>query len=174
MKGYNFSYPAGADWTLRREDAVAEGAPEYQALTIAKWFIAWAEAEDEELSNLKLQKLLYYAQGHYLAERGKPLFADKLQAWAHGPVVPQIYHAYKRFGDSTIVLQQSDPFMWDEVDAGTASFLVKVWNTYGGLAAGRLRNMTHEEPPWQKHWRPDERDSTIPVQEIANYFGSGR
>ncbi len=38
-------------------------AQPYPALTIAKWFIAWAEAEDEELSNLKLQKLLYYAQG---------------------------------------------------------------------------------------------------------------
>ena len=44
-------------------------SPPYPALTIAKWFIAWAEAEDEELSNLKLQKLLYYAQGHYLARK---------------------------------------------------------------------------------------------------------
>jgi len=37
--------------------------PPYPAKTVAKWFIAWAEAEGEELSNLKLQKLLYYAQG---------------------------------------------------------------------------------------------------------------
>lgn len=46
----------------------------YSALTIAKWFVAWAEAEEDELSNLKLQKLLYYAQGHYLACYGRPLF----------------------------------------------------------------------------------------------------
>jgi uncharacterized phage-associated protein len=153
---------------------MTEAMPPYQALTIAKWFIAWAEAEDEELSNLKLQKLLYYAQGHYLAERGAPLFADEIQAWAHGPVVPQIYHSYKRPSGSTIVLPESDPFTWDEVDPATASLLVKVWNTYGGLSAGRLRNMTHEESPWQKHWRPDEHDSAIPVQEIHDYFGSRR
>src|SRR5580693_2299753 len=74
-------------------------SPPYPALTIAKWFIAWAEAEDEELSNLKLQKLLYYAQGHYLAESGRSLFTDQLQAWSHGPVVPQVYYEYKDNGN---------------------------------------------------------------------------
>ena len=56
----------------------------YPAQTVAKWFIAWAEAEGEELSNLKLQKLLYYAQGHFLAERQGLLFSDQIQAWSHG------------------------------------------------------------------------------------------
>jgi hypothetical protein len=55
-----------------------QAAPPYAALTIARWFIAWAEAEGEELSNLKLQKLLYYAQGHHLAERHQPLFTEQI------------------------------------------------------------------------------------------------
>lgn len=152
---------------------MAKAAP-YDALTIAKWFIAWAEAEEEELSNLKLQKLLYYAQGHYVTDSGASLFRDDIQAWSHGPVVPEVYHSYKSSGGSTIVLPHTDPFTWDDVDAATASFLVKVWNTYGGFSAGRLRNMTHEESPWQKHWRPDERGSVIPIQEISDYFGSRR
>jgi uncharacterized phage-associated protein len=63
---------------------MAKAAP-YDALTIAKWFIAWAEAEEEELSNLKLHKLLYYAQGHYVTDSGAPLFKDDIQAWPHGP-----------------------------------------------------------------------------------------
>ncbi len=43
----------------------------YDALTIAKWFVAFAEANEADCSNLKLQKLLYFAQGHYLAASGE-------------------------------------------------------------------------------------------------------
>ena len=149
-------------------ERVAE--PPYSALTIAKWFIAWAEAEDEELSNLKLQKLLYYAQGHYLAERRRSLFTDQIQAWSHGPVVAPVYHEYKGLGRSSIELPDDDPFTWDDVDEDTAGILSAVWNTYGGYSAGRLRNMTHAETPWHSYFRPDEYGIVIPEAEIEKYF----
>jgi uncharacterized phage-associated protein len=80
-------------------------------MTIAKWFIAWTgQVEEARLSNLKLQKLLYYAQGHYLATAGQPLFDDRIQAWSHGPVVPTVYHEYKKFGRDNIVLDDADDF----------------------------------------------------------------
>jgi len=147
-------------------------APPYPALTIAKWFIAWAEAEREELSNLKLQKLLYYAQGHHLAQRRAPLFTEPIQAWSHGPVVPQVYHEFKSSGNSSIELPPDDSFTWNDVDPVTSDLLSRVWNTYGGYSAGRLRNMTHEERPWKAHWREDERHTRIPVEEIEEYFTS--
>ena len=78
----------------------------YSAELIARWFAAWAEAEDAEVSNLKLQKLLYYAQGHQLAERGTPLFDDEIQAWSHGPVVKDVYHRFKGFGSGNVVLPE--------------------------------------------------------------------
>jgi uncharacterized phage-associated protein len=145
-------------------------SPLYPALAIAKWFIAWAEAEREELSNLKLQKLLYYAQGHYLGERRQPLFPDEIQAWSHGPVVPPVYHAYKSFGSATIELPPDDPFTWDDIDRETSDFLGRVWNTYGRFSAGHLREMTHEESPWRAHFRPDERSIVIPQREIERFF----
>lgn len=146
-------------------------ATPYPAMTIAKWFIAWAEAEDEELSNLKLQKLLYYAQGHHLARYGRPLFSDQVQAWSHGPVVPEIYRAFKGFGASPIELSESDNFTWDDVDLATAQFLGEVWNTYGGYSAGRLRYMTHNEHPWRKNWRGDaDRDVAIGLDDMRRYF----
>lgn len=116
---------------------------EYSALTIAKWFSAWAEeVEQAHLTNLKLQKLLYYAQGHHLAWAGAPLFREDLQAWSHGPVVPEVYRAFKDFGSEPIRLPESDPFSWADVDETTAQFLMKVWNTYGGFAAWRPRHPT--------------------------------
>ncbi|MBF6211251.1 DUF4065 domain-containing protein [Nocardia puris] len=53
---------------------------------------------------------------------------------------------------STYVLAEDDPFDWDAIDPDTTRFLNKVWNTYGGIAAWKLRNMTHDEPPWQPHF----------------------
>lgn len=144
--------------------------PPYSAMTIAKWLAAWAEAEDEELSNMKLQKLLYYAQGHHLAEGRGPLFNDEIEAWSHGPVVPSVYRAFRDFGSKTIRLPESDSFNWDEVDRDTADFLSRVWNTYGGYSAGRLRSMTHEEPPWQGNFRDGELGTRIPVPDMQEYF----
>jgi uncharacterized phage-associated protein len=88
----------------------------YSAELVARWFAAWAEAEDAEVSNLKL---LYYAQGHHLAERGAPLFDDEIQAWSHGPVVQDVYHRLKHCGSDDVVLPDSDDFPWDQVDDDT-------------------------------------------------------
>ena len=146
------------------------GAPPYKAMTIAKWFIAWAEAEDEELSNMKLQKLLYYAQGHHLAEGRGPLFTDEIEAWSHGPVIPLVYRAFRDFESKTIRLPESDSFSWEEVDPATAEFLGRVWNTYGGYSAGYLRAKTHEEPPWKGNFRDGARGTLIPRPDMESYF----
>jgi uncharacterized phage-associated protein len=143
----------------------------YRAMTIAKWFIAWAEVSDDELSNMKLQKLLYYAQGHYLARHHAPLFEDPIQAWSHGPVVPKVYRAFKDFGSAAIELPDDDPFAWGDVDPETTDFLGKTWNTYGGFSAGRLRNMTHDELPWRKNWSGGDRgDADIALNDLEHHF----
>jgi uncharacterized phage-associated protein len=145
-------------------------ADTYSATTIAKWFVDWANSDDAELTNLKLQKLLYYGQGHHLAMCGRPLFRDDIQAWSHGPVVPGVYHSFKQFGAGAISLADDDPFEWDHVDPATSQFLAKVWNTYGGVAAWKLRNMTHAEAPWMEHFAQGERYIVIPQDEIKAYF----
>lgn len=143
--------------------------PPYPALTIAKWFIAWAQDEDADRSNLKLQKLLYYAQGWHLARTGDPLFRDTMQAWSHGPVVPSVYQEFKHFGSADVDLAD-DSFRWDDIDEKTTDLLIQVWNTYGGLAAWRLRNMTHDEAPWKEHFQDGRRGTQIPQEDMKNYF----
>ncbi len=54
------------------------------------------------MSNLKLQKLLYDAQGHYLGGHGQPLFEDPIEAWVHGPVVPSTYYERQRYGSGNV------------------------------------------------------------------------
>lgn len=145
-------------------------AGKYTAMTIARWFIAWAEAEDADLSNLKLQKLLYYAQGHHLARTGEPLFPEAIEAWSHGPVVPSVYRKFREFGSADIRLLDSDVFQWDQIDQDTTDFLILVWNTYGEFGAWRLRNMTHDEAPWKANFRPEEKSLQIPRQDMLEFF----
>lgn len=142
----------------------------YPVIDIAKWMIFWAEAEDADLSNLKLQKLLYYAQGHHLGAKGVPLFSEPIRAWSHGPVVQSVYNKFRDFGSADIRLPQDDPFEWDDIDPETTDFLIRIWNTYAGYGAWQLRNMTHREDPWRKNFEPGYGNPTIPQQDLAVFF----
>lgn len=143
----------------------------YSAMTIAKWFVAWAQTGHADRSNLKIQKLLYYAQGHYLDQKATPLFYEPLEAWSHGPVVSDVYHQFKRFESFDIQLSE-DEFSWDDVDEETTQFLIKVWETYGQFAAWRLRDMTHAERPWRDHFSADRRHAVIPIKDIQVEFAN--
>ena len=68
----------------------------YSAQDVANWFLAKADYEaGDVITPLKLQKLLYYAQGWTLAILNKNLFEEDFQAWTHGPAIPSIYRKYK-------------------------------------------------------------------------------
>ncbi len=74
-----------------------------EANTIAKAIIKLSEPEvGDNVSNLKLQKLLYYSQGFHLALFNRPLFEEDILAWEHGPVVREVYRRYSRFGSGAI------------------------------------------------------------------------
>ncbi|NKS20866.1 DUF4065 domain-containing protein [Rhodococcus hoagii] len=143
-----------------------------KAIDIARWFIAWAENIDAELSNLKLQKMLYYAQGHRLGQFGEPLFRDEIEAWAHGPVVRSVYHAYKEFGKSPIDPDEAlQDFDWDNYK-DVEDFLIDVWDRYGALAAWALRERTHRESPWKDAFDADARGTVISNRAIEEFFAS--
>ncbi len=103
--------------------------------------------DDEEITNLKLQKLLYYAQGFFMAlNGGRKLFRDPIFAWAHGPVVLDVYHRFKHYGAKGI--PQSEVSSEPHLDPESGALLGDVWQAYGQFSAWRLREMTHREPPW--------------------------
>lgn len=114
---------------------------------VAKYFLTLGDEEAGDfLSNLKLQKLCYYAQGFHLALFGKSLFDDRIEAWQHGPVVPELYHAYKTNGSGAIPMPQGFDII--AIDEQVRGLLDEVYNTYGQFSAWKLRNMTHDEAPW--------------------------
>lgn len=123
----------------------------YTASLIADYFRSLTNPEyGDLLSNLKLQKLCYYAAGIIAAVRGNddhPLFQDDIEAWQHGPVVPSVYQLFKEFGAAEIPHIEGVSF--DQIDTKDRAILDDVYNFYGQYSAWKLRNMTHEEAPWK-------------------------
>ena len=120
------------------------------ASDVAKYFLYLDEMNDGEgISNLKVQKLTYYAQGYHLAIFGNPLFGESISAWAHGPVVETLYHAFKQHGrDHIPALTDFNPNVFSEDEK---ELLDEIYEVYGQFSAWKLRNMTHEEAPWIDH-----------------------
>ena len=134
------------------------------AFDVAYYMLALDSHKDGEgLTNLKLQKLCYYSQGFYLAIYDQPIFDEDIQAWAHGPVIPEIYHRFKVFGSSVI---NPDPYTIN-LSADKFSLIEEVYEVFGQYSAWKLRNMTHEEPTWKSH---EMYAGVIPKPEMQEYF----
>lgn len=137
----------------------------YTALDIAKWFINATDRESgDAITHLKVQKLVYYAQGWALAYFGKPLFAEDLEAWAHGPVAPSVYHHFRNAKFQAIPEQR----VTRKVTGDVEDLLESVNEKYGIYTAKRLERMTHAEAPWKKargDVPPEERCSNIITKE---------
>jgi uncharacterized phage-associated protein len=140
----------------------------YAASDVAKYFRSLTNPDvGDLLSNLKLQKLCYYAQGIGIATRGEPLFAEPIEAWQHGPVVPAVYAEYKTHGSSDIPPPEGfDPKIFDRADI---ELINDVYNQYGQYSAWKLRNMTHEESPWIDAYK-NQTSKVITLEALKEYF----
>jgi len=119
----------------------------------------------------KLQKLVYYSQAWSTVWDDKPLFDEPIQAWANGPVCPDLYKVHR------------GKFKIDELPRGSAKHLTasqketidKIVNYYGKKSAHYLSLLTHMEGPWREargDLPPGERgNSVITLDSMAEYYG---
>jgi len=117
------------------------------ARQVADYLISFLAEHGDPVTNLKLQKLLYYAQGWYLAVYDTPLFDERIEAWVHGPAVPPVYGDFKAFAWQPIPPPNGEQHRLPE----RPEFLVnEVIEVYGGMGAYDLERLTHSESPWLK------------------------
>ena len=122
-----------------------------QAIEIANRIVSLSSIEVGDLiSNLKLQKLLYYVQGFHLAMFNKPIFNEDIYAWQYGPVVKEAYHHFKKYGSGHIEIDDADfEKYYVDFSDDENNLICDVWNVYGQYSAYRLMRFTHDEPPYQ-------------------------
>lgn len=133
--------------------------------------VAAAILEHEHpLDTFKLQKLVYYCQAWHLVWEDQPLFPEVIQAWAGGPVVPQLY-ATHRGQYSVDEWPQGDSSKLSESQRETVTIVVAA---YGRLSGRRLSQLTHAELPWRKargDLGPGERGSrAIDLEDMQDYY----
>lgn len=136
---------------------------------VANYFLSLVEDETEDLiSNLKLQKLCYYAQGFHIALYNRILFPERIEAWTHGPVIPDLYRKYSNYKWNSIPAPAEldlDMYANDVKD-----LLNEIWAEYGQYSAWALRNITHDEPPWKD--AINRANNVITHSELKNYFST--
>lgn len=160
----------------------------FTANAVANEFLRLSMAEEKALSPMKLQKLVYFAHGWYLALTGNPLISEPVQAWQYGPVIPSLYREFREYGNDPIVT----PAVSFQVTGGRGSIGVstlensgtdageieraraiiqRVWEQYGGYSAARLSNATHAKgSPWAQVYTEGSKNIAIPNDKIRIYF----
>jgi len=112
---------------------------------VADWFIRFAHEVGDPITNLRLQKLVYYAQAWFLALHGRRLMPAEFQAWVHGPVCHPLYQRFRGYAWNPIVEPVDAPALPAEVE----THLREIMEVYGGYSAWDLERLTHAEAPWQ-------------------------
>lgn len=119
-------------------------------LDASKYFIvrAYEEEKDSSMTNMKLQKLLYYAQSLHLALYDQPLFDEEIQAWRYGPVCPPAYRYYSDYEGNQLSIPSDSGL--SSIPLETKELLEEVWEHFGVHRAYKLSDMTHDETPWKE------------------------
>ena len=102
------------------------------------------------ISNLKLQKLLYFIQKVHYSVYHEPFFDDTIEAWRHGPVVPTIYHHFKEYGRSDIDIFKEEDFIKDKepLNINQIGVVDFVWDAYYQYSGGALIDISHQDKCW--------------------------
>lgn len=131
-------------------------SPPYDSRVVANSFLELGAESLVPITPMKLQKLVYFADGWNRTLNGRPLVADAVEAWPFGPVYPTLYHEFKQFGGQPIdsFYRSIDFNSFDisipQVESDQEKNVVRrVWDSYGHLSANNLSARTHQTgTPW--------------------------
>lgn len=145
---------------------------------IADYFISFSNEVQDPITNLKLQKLVYYSQAWFYAKNKAPLFDEDFEAWIHGPVIPSLYNTYRHFGWHNIVREDlgdsSLKTIKGKLGKEISDVLFDIINEYYRLTGFELEQLTHNEDPWKQAriGLKDDEPSNVIIKKIwiRNYY----
>lgn len=155
----------------------------YKALDIARYIINYSNKMNYGVSNLKLQKLLYFVQADFLAntEEKEPCFIEEIEAWGFGPVVPCVYHEFKQYaannipsvteyferGDSWKIVKKH--FNSETISISVRERINNIIDGFSEYSANALVAITHNQAPWKKVYKAGF-NNVISKNSIREYF----
>lgn len=136
-------------------------------LSVAKHIIHYCNENNMSISNLRLQKLLYFIQAQFLVSTGDPCFSERIEAWDFGPVVPVAYDRYKSYGSSSIPDLSRDPTCG--ISPTDRRLIEMIVDKCSHLSTSKLVEITHRQSPWKKAYNPYRRNP-ISNDSIKEFF----
>lgn len=144
----------------------------YSAASIANAFIDISSKGGNNITNLTLQKLVYFAHGWYYAITDKPLITEDFQAWKYGPVVRSLYEVLRQYGSGFVTDKIQTSFSVPP-DSEDYRFLAAVYKKYGCYTPGQLIAVTHKPgSPWESAGSGKIPYAIISQENIKNFFKS--
>jgi uncharacterized phage-associated protein len=150
----------------------------YSSEAISAWFVNKGIDTGNYITQMKVQKVVFFAQGLCLAFDGRPIVNEQFEAWKYGPVLPKIYQFYKQWGSIPItkknrfgiVQDGNSVFGIDVFPDNIEKILELTWKATKDVEAGVLSGWTHTKgSPWEKHYEEGQ-NKPIPNEDIERYF----
>lgn len=117
----------------------------YNVIEVAKFVISYCMKMGTPISNLHLQKILYYLQV-FCARQGFSLFEEDIYAWQHGPVIPEVYYMFSGYGASKIQNTYST-----EISQAVQANILPIIEKLRTISPWTLVDMTHKPGlPWDR------------------------
>lgn len=147
----------------------------YDVRAVANFVLDIASSRGRDITNMALNKIVYFVHCDYLVEKSVPLVGAKIEAWEHGPVFREVYHEFKRWSDAPIKshAKRIDPETGEsicaklEVDIEEERYLEVIVARYLHFSAAQLRAISHRTGgPWAIVWGHDGRAN--PGMRISN------
>ena len=138
----------------------------YKALDIAKYVVTYCFKKEHPVSNLQLQKILYYIQGYSFAARDKEACGEEILAWQYGPVVREVYDFFSMYAampiENSYSVEIRDREFEQMIQVITLNKIMQpVW---------KVVEQTHREAPWKYTTELFGMGSVIPKEYIRRYF----
>lgn len=141
------------------------------ALSVAGKFIENSFEENIRLTNMQLQKMVYVANGMYLASTGGPLISEQVEVWNYGPVIRPLYNELKQFGSGYVTTNLISLYN-DSIPSGNEKIkkvLDFTWRACKNADGIKLSNWSHApDSPWTR--ASGEKKTIIPNEYMENYF----
>jgi len=142
----------------------------YSSFDIAKRILALAQKDSQQITPMKLLKLVYIMHGWHLGIKDEPLINDAIQAWKYGPVIPELYHKIKRFGTSQVDPDLIDLYAEKELNKEDSEFVETIWEEYGEMTAIELSALTHMQGSAWSNTYNGQLHVPITNEEIKQYY----
>lgn len=152
----------------------------YSVDTVSRYIINYCDEHLGGVSNIRLQKLLYFVQAQFIMDLNIAAFKEEMEAWSFGPVIPEIYRKYKIFGRDNIILNAKNDIkkylfgfnneLNEEILKEDMNIINKALKATEDVSTAELMRVSYIQGPWKNAYNKDNPKNVITKESIYEYF----